>query len=373
MHELPKNVRLKALLLLLLLSICQVGWSQSSRLLDFNGWKRVTIAQDLPLDLTSSRCAVIISIEEDEDVLGPRPEWGTFATRIHRELRKMHIDPVCYVFNGDVNAGPEIKNAFIDAFVARGISNIILFEKSYVGLEETYSIKVASFNGKPELIARDEAVWLQENVPFNLIFLRLGRKIIGQNLERTNHLIPERPNLIEDLPLFTGAHFKTFPGSIRRSKLAVIIPEKYEIPPGLNPSEIQILKNENLRVERKIQEIKFVMSQYPYSYELVPYATDEVLTKQGFQYALLPFYSSGSVIKNMLNYKVSGAETDFISVVPKDSLGVALKTIPVNQPVFKYYIRQTIAHDVYVGKEWDSDLSWESAMTNFIINLKRSL
>ncbi len=361
----------------LLTSICcaafQLLWAQNSELINFCGWRPAVISQDLPVDLTSSRCAVIISMDPDSDDSQRRPDWGKFAFQIHSELRKMYIDPICYAYEQDLNAGPEVRKAFISAFKERGVKNLIFFDQSYAGLDEVYGIKIAQFNEQKDLIANRESVWIQDDAPFNLIILRLGRQIIRQDLERTNFLIPEKPNLINDLPLFAGMQLSSYPGLIRRSKLAVIIPDKYEIFQGLSPSETEILTSENLRIEREIQEIESIMSMYPYPYELVPYDTDEALSRKGFQYALMSFHSTGTIIKKMLNYKVSGAETDFISVIPKDSIGVTLKTIPVDRPVYKYYIKQTLAHDAYVGKEWDSDFAWESAMRNFLINLTRAL
>lgn len=347
--------------------------SQSVALVEFCSPRPIVLSESLPDDLASSRSVVIVSMDEDPEKSGIRPGWEDFAEKIHADLRKMYIDPVCYAYLDDLNAGPEVKAAFASSFKTRGVKNVILFEKKFVGLNEAYSIKIARFNGGPDLIAEKEQVWMQKEIPFNLIMLRLGRQIIRQNIERSNFLIPEEPNILKDLPIFSGIQLSSYPGLIRRANLAVVVPEKYPIFSGISTESVQLLEEENLKIERKIQEIESIMSLYPYKYELVTYGDDETLYKKGFQFALFPFHSTGKTIKNMLNYKVSGNETDFISMVPKDSTNMALKTIPVDQLVYKYYIKQTIAHDVYVGKEWDSDYSWETAMRNFIINLSRAL
>ncbi|XOV92606.1 MAG: hypothetical protein ACFHWX_20665 [Bacteroidota bacterium] len=366
-----RNYRLY--LALLYLFVLQQIQAQNISIIDFGGFRPVIISEKLPEDFTSSRSVVIISAEEDPDKQGFRPDWQKFAEKIHSNLRMMYIDPICYVYIDDLNAGPDVKAAFIAEFKSRGVKNLIFVERKFVGLNEAYSIKIAKFNGQSNLIAETEKVWMQKDAPFDLIMLRLGRQIIRQNIERSNFLIPETPNILSDLPLFPGVHFSAYPGLIRRANLAVIIPEKYPLYNGISQDEIAVLEQENLRIERKIQEIESLMSLYPYKYELVSYTDDEALYKKGFQFALLPIHTTGTNIKNMLNYKISGTETDFISMVPKDGIGMNLKTIPVNQTVNKYYIKQTIAHDVYVGKEWDSDYSWESAFRNFIINLSRAL
>lgn len=364
---------IKANLLPLLLLVFGNLSAQNISLMDFCGWRPVAISEQVPIDLTSSRSAVIISMEAKEVGDKTRPQWEKLAKKIHADLRKMYVDPVCYVFEDDLKAGPEIRKAFVLEFQQRGIKNLILLERKFVGLDETHSIKIARFNGQSDLTAENEKVWAQIESPYDLITLRLGRQIIRQNIERTNFLIPEDPNILKDLPVFTGVHLGSYPGLIRRANLAVVVPEKHKIFAGISASEQEILRQENLLIDKKVQEIESLMSLYPYKYQMVSYSDDETLYKQGFQFALLPIHSTGNTIKNMLNYKISGTETDYISMVPKDSAGVSLKTIPVNQMVHKYYIKQTIAHDVYVGKEWDSDFTWESALRNFIVNLSRAL
>ena len=364
---------LKANLLPLLLLVFGNLSAQNISLMDICGWRPVAISDQVPDDLTSSRSAVIISMENKEVGDKTRPQWEKLAKKVHTDLRKMYIDPVCYVYGDDLNAGPEIRKAFVSEFQQRGIKNLILFEREYVGLDETYSIKIARFNAQTDLTAENERVWAQIESPYDLITLRLGRQIIRQNIERTNFLIPEEPNLLKDLPVFTGVHLGSYPGLIRRANLAVVIPEKHKVFAGISASEQEIIRQENLMIDRKVQEIESMMALYPYKYQMVTYSDDETLYKQGFQFALLPVNSTGLTIKKMLNYKITGTETDYISMVPKDSAGISLKTIPVEEMVHKYYIKQTIAHDIYVGKEWDSDFTWESALRNFIVNLSRAL
>ncbi len=360
-------------LVLLLFMVVETVSAQNVSLMDFCGWRPVVVSDQVPVDLTSSRSAVIVSSESMEQNDMTRPKWEPLAAKFHADLRKMYIDPVCYVYRDDLMAGPEVRRAFIAEFQQRGIKNLIFIEKKYVGLNETHDIKIARFNGQNDLIAENEKVWAQVESPYDLITLRLGRQIIRQNMERTNFLIPEDPNILKDLPVFTGVHLASYPGLIRRANLAVIIPEKYKIYAGISAEEQEVLRQENIRIDRKVAAIESLMGQYPYKYQMVNYGDDETLYKQGFQFALFPFQSTGVTIKNILNYKVSGTETDYISMVPKDSAGITLKTIPVEQIVHKYYIKQTIAHDVYVGKEWDSDFTWESALRNFILNLSRAL
>ena len=73
-----------------------------------------------------------------------------------------------------------------------------------------------------------------------------------------------------------------------------------------------------------------------------------------------------------MNYQTIAKETAYISTVKGDSTNTILKTIPVDALVHKFYIRQTVTHEVYVGKDWDADNTWSKALENFILNLKRA-
>ncbi len=360
---------------LLLTFFLQIGYchAQSVSLIDFCGLRPAVLSDQIPEDLTSSRSAVIISMTEDPEQPVSRVNWSDFAAKIHADLRNMYIDPICYVYKDDFLSGPEVTAAFVNTFQERGVKNILLVEQKYVGLNESYDFKIGSFNNQANLIADKELIWIQKEAPIDLITLRLGRQIIRQDIDRTNFLIPEGPNILTDLPLFPGVHFSSYPGQIRRANLAVIIPEKISALEGLSASETQKIEDRNKEIDQRISEIESVMSLYPYKYEMVSYGDDETLYKKGFQFALFSFFSTGKTIKKMLNYKVTGAETDYISMVPKNNGNISLKTIPVDHLVYKYYIKQTIAHDAYVGKQWDSDYTKENALTNFILNLKEAL
>ena len=52
---------------------------------------------------------------------------------------------------------------------------------------------------------------------------------------------------------------------------------------------------------------------------------------------------------------------------------VTLRSIPVNAPVYKYYVKHLYTKDVYTGDKWDADETWEDALQNFIMKMKADL
>jgi len=62
-------------------------------------------------------------------------------------------------------------------------------------------------------------------------------------------------------------------------------------------------------------------------------------------------------------------ETDYMTVKNRGG-DISLKKIPINAPVVKYYVKQVLSGDVYLGSEWDADMSWDEALINYIEGLK---
>ena len=87
------------------------------------------------------------------------------------------------------------------------------------------------------------------------------------------------------------------------------------------------------------------------------------------QFILYQIYDTGLRIKDYLNYTQNASETDYISV----QLGEGkpkLKTIPVEDKVYKYYVKHIYSRDIYLGKDWDADPDWKLALRNYIAGLK---
>ncbi|MEQ9302292.1 MAG: hypothetical protein RJQ14_00140, partial [Marinoscillum sp.] len=81
--------------------------------------------------------------------------------------------------------------------------------------------------------------------------------------------------------------------------------------------------------------------------------------------------SIGKSIKRILNYQGLKTETHYVSST-FDAVGKStLERISVDANVTKYYIKQTIVKDVHTG-EWDADATWELALRNFVLNLRKA-
>jgi hypothetical protein len=135
---------------------------------------------------------------------------------------------------------------------------------------------------------------------------------------------------------------------------------------------LEAVRQHNQKIREDSADLAEIMQEYPYQFEILPYQEDmEALQARGFRFLLYQLYDSGESIKKYLNYQMNPSETDYISVTLAGEKP-RLKTISVDRPVFKYYVKHIYSQDVFLGKDWDSDPDWRTALRNQIEGLKRA-
>lgn len=344
-------------------------FSQNGELVKLGELKYLNFSKGLPENLASTRSAVIVSVSPDSDTYETRSKWIGLTEAIHKSFRKIGIDAIIYIHQDDLNAGPEVTNAYREIFDQRNVKNLIYITKIKKANTSTYSILVTPFQADGFMKNGQEA-WQESSDELDHVVLMLGRQILRQDLERSNFLIPEHPEYLNDLSVFTGTRFENYPSRLQSLPMAVVAFEKASTENLSDPEVIQQIEAYNLQIDEYNNELAEIMKSYPYKYEIVQEKNEEVLYDRGFQYALMPMSSSAKSIKRILDYKTTPAETVIIStVVLQDSLK-ALKRMPADANVTKYYIKQTIVKDLHTGNVWDADVSWQKALKNFIFHLK---
>ena len=124
----------------------------------------------------------------------------------------------------------------------------------------------------------------------------------------------------------------------------------------------------NEKVKLQNRELEKLLKDFPYEIEFVEYLSDEDLLRNRYQFVLRNIYASGEAIKAMLKYEDQPSEAGYVSVIPLPPNNTSIKNFPRKTLLHKFYIRQNIAKNVYVG-EWDADTTWQKALTNYIGNM----
>jgi hypothetical protein len=320
---------------------------------------------DIPSDFYNERVAVVLMAD-------PSIDWDKTAMAAHRYLKKMGIDAVAYFLDQDLCASLIIRSRFASMMNMREIKTLLFIKVN----KDTYQLLIVPFNGTLDFISPNDIGWLSAKGTLNDAFLSLGLKISQSRLpqDQTNFLVPELPQKYHYLPLEEGLVLQTYPSQLRRVKLAVELKDSLEIKPGY-PNSVQTrIRQYNQAINAQNNRlIALLKNSYPYSFDTVYAGSDNELYRNGYQYVLRSLNTKGRNIKMILSLPIDDNETDFITVKPGNGSGVDLIRIPVETNVSKYYIKQTVAKDLYVGKHWDADIHWEESLLNFVFNLSEYL
>lgn len=288
--------------------------------------------------IVKDRALVImdLALEEDNGYL-LRGEWEKQSSEIQKMLRVINVDVIGYLHKDDWEANKTVQLSYKLFFATRNVVNVIMISQE----GNLYNLSVHDAKNLRQL-------WNTEAGSLRQAVIRLGNDIKKKNFEVENFLPIDDAEVFVDIPFSKWSTTVNFPDRIRRLKVGV-------------PQFEDKSMNEQLRQ---------LLSTYPFEYELFEYIDDEDAFRKGYQFVLLNITTAGSTIHKLLNLNTQAIdETAFISSTKGDSSSVKLKTIPAEAKVTKFYMKQTVSKELYVGKNWDADVNWQKALENFIHNL----
>ena len=298
----------------------------------------ILLSAQITEKLVAERTLVVVKFapQKSGDYL-VRGEWQTKANELQSKLKYTGVDAIAYLHSDDWNASPTNRDAYRLFFTTRGVKNLVEI------VEEDRLFKVSVYDFQTL-----EKVWETEGGSLDQAILRIGREVKRLGFDVKNFVPIENAEIFTDIPMAKWSASQNFPTRVKGIKIGV----------------------DSFDSEQENEELNALMSKYPFEYDLIDYTNDEEAFRKGYQYVLLHMTTSGSSIKKLLNYQSGDDETAFISTVKGDSSNTRIITIPADANVTKFYIRHTVREEVFVGKDWDADLSWQSALANFIHNMR---
>lgn len=265
---------------------------------------------------------------------------------LHEELVRTGIDAVAYYEIDRVFAGYDVTLAFADYFVKREVANVFILKKSNAG----YGLFITAFSGNQAIANSSSPAWSVQHTSLRDALQELYRTALSI-YKKQNLLINPMAEINPVVDIITGKRAEAIAYDLKVDKLAV---PKFGID----------------SLDKQLEEI---LKAYTLRYELVDPAIPETeLRKKGFLYILRFVHSRGVVLRELMEYDVSKAESAFVSVTYPEKV-LTLKTIPANTPVYKFYPRRIDSGDTYLGIKWDADVTWQKALDNFIKSFKAEL
>jgi hypothetical protein len=293
----------------------------------------------LPEKLIQTRSVVLMDLplRNDGEYRLRDDAWKKACADLHVGFRAIGIDAIGYLHKHDWYASDFIQTAWSDFFSTRRAEQMITVTQHPDGL----------FELRVEALKNGKTVWTTEGGSVQQCAYRLGQEVKRSGLVLGNFMFTDSPEIFEDLPLSKSQASLIYPDHVRRLKIGVV---QFDDP-------------------KRNEELKRILEQsYPHTFELFQYTTDEDAYRKGYQFILLSMTTTGQTIRQMLNYPKAASENVHISTVA-DGDKTRLKSIPANALIFKYYIRHTVNKELFVGRQWDADITWQQALENFCMNL----
>ncbi len=291
--------------------------------------KRISYSEIIPEGLLAGRSVVLF-----DDDLSQKDLEDTQTV-----FQQTGIDAVAYFNSNDILAGVDPEKAFSNFLIARQISFLIFFSK-----KSDYSFTFVRFNGKGDLIGKESIAWQQKGTVLKELLMTIYRFAMS-NQKKQNLLVTDVPELDIPVKYFTGRRNETYTAMVKSFRVAV--------PKFGTAKEDTIL-------------VQLLKKYFPVKYELVdPSLDDRELERKGFITVLRFIHTQGKIAKKILEYDLSQIANSIASVVLVNGES-QIKTIPADEPVFKFYIKHLEYGNIFLGNKWDADQLWHVALANHL-------
>ena len=319
----------------------------------------------IPKDLTSVRSAVLIHLlPERAGNMTIQPDWKSFSSEVHTYLYRMSVDPVFYLNQTDLSANISAQKFYHDLLIKRGVKYLIMINEQSNG----YELVCTGMNPEDGLIKNGQTAYTREASSLKEVMISFAKDIKRADHPIGNFLIPEEPLFLDEATLVEKLNLKNYPGQLRRSRLAVERFQEIKVPNNASDKLITKIQQHNSRISAMNLELESIMKEFPYEVVFIDYMSDENLLRNRHQFLLRNLHATGESIRDLLKYETQSGNSGYVSVIPIMPDNTTIKTIPRNALVYKFYIRQNIVKNVYVG-EWDADFTWQDALRNYIRNM----
>jgi hypothetical protein len=256
------------------------------------------------------------------------------------------IDAVAYFNINRTLAGPDINTVFTKYLISRAIGYLIFFEKS-----KNYALTFVPFNNSYELVAESSPAWRETHGSLTELLRNVYRATLNTQ-KKQNLLINDFPETDAALNVFNSRRFETFSNDAKSFKVAVP-------------------KWGNEKADAELEQI--LKAHFPAKWELVDPRMDErELSNRGYITVLRYIHTEGEEARNVLGYDPAQLAKSLTSVVYVNG-EADIKTIPANQPVYKFYIKHIEYGNIFLGKGWDADLTWQEALKNHLLGMREGL
>lgn len=294
----------------------------------------LSIGAALPTDLLSTRSVVLFQNAVTKADLEETQKY----------FQQTGIDAVCYFDIDYVLGGVDTRRAFANYFSFRNIKYIIVIQKK----NGEYTYYIGSYCGSRDIFDKTSQGWKQSNSS-QVELLRTIYRFATSNLKRQNFLINDLPEMDIAMNYFTGRINQNFSVEAKSFKMAVPKMES---------------ERDNLELEA------FMKQYYPFKFEMVDATMEEAeLLARGFRTVLRVLHTRGAIAREILGYDPTQTGRSLATTFFADGV-TQIKTIPSQEPVYKFYVKSTEYGNLFLGNKWDAEVRWQDALRNYVMAVR---
>lgn len=294
---------------------------------------RLQTGHPMPENLLKTKSAVFYQYQLTQKEL----------SAIHKAFQRSGIDAVVYYESDYVYAGRDPLVRLASVLNSREIANLIYVKK----VNGAYTIYITPYNRKANLVEADQKAWSESHTALDVLLQQLYRT--AANSMRNENL------LINDIPE-TGFYIRAIEGTRNEYYAA-----------DLKVDALAVPKFADEEMNKQLEEL---MKQYPYKYQLTdPTLSEADLKKQGFFFVLRFVSARNKIARSILEYEGPKGQNAIVSTRFAERTP-QLKSIHVNDAVFKFYFKHLESANVFLGTKWDADQSWMQALQNQLTGYK---
>lgn len=262
--------------------------------------------------------------------------------KIQQSFQRTGIDAVVYYETDYVSAGRDALVTFANTLNKREVSNIFYITKQ----SGVYTFYIAPYNRKANLVEEGPA-WSDTHRALDYLLQQLYRTA-ANTLKNQNLLINDFPEIGPSVYSIEGNRNEFFAIDLKVDQLAV---------PKFGDPEM----------DARLEEL---MKQYPHKFTFTdPTLSEAELRKQGFFYVLRFVKARNKISRSILGYDAPRAQNAVVSVKFNDGVP-QLKSINLNDQVFKFYFKHIDSGNTFLGTKWDADQDWAQALQNQLTGYK---
>lgn len=302
-----------------------------------------------PQDILSTKSLVLLSVPEDDN----SSEWRESVDELQQFFAEQGIDAVAYVHQKSLLMLPNQVQPLPNYLANRGIKNIILFYK--VSAEGPVFLAFGPYNEKPSLFSQSATFWARTGSELPPILSELDTYFKTGALRRENLLVNDSPEFFGPQLDSDGLTARSIPSNIAKAKVA------------LNKLNVGLYNQAG--AQRFSQAMLFNESNYLNKLT----DRDQMLQSVGADSTNTITYLDAPLEANelrragydlVLSYVTTTAE-QMVNFFPSKNADYAFEGYQT-----KFYLSDLRTNTRYIGKEWDANADWQTALFSFLAQIK---